>query len=246
MIEVSYLGALTAGLLTFFAPCTLPLIPAFIAYLAGNGDGRFKLSSGLMVTLGFTLGFSTLFILFGLAAGVFGQTLISHRDTLTVIGGIVVILLGLILLFGSQIPWLARFSNGFKLPSLNNDKSRFTASFAVGLAFASGFSPCLGPILGAILTIAATSGSITTSTALLASFSLGLALPFFVVTIFYQQLANRINRISPKFLDSLQIAGGLIFIIFGIMLLTGSYGELIGWLLQTYEEGFIARFGDFL
>lgn len=226
MIEIPLGSALLAGFLTFLAPCTLPLVPAFLGYLAGTSDNPTRRAL-IKITAGFTFGFSVVFIFFGLAAGLLGTTLLQHQDILTKIGGVIVVFMGLVLVFKGKLPnFLPTLSRpvGFRVPKIFKGEASFYSSLVTGVSFGFGFSPCLGPILGGILTIAATSGDVLQSTLLLALYSLGLAVPFFVLALFYKTLSAKLVATSPQLLDGIRIFGGLLFIALGVLLFTNSFG----------------------
>ena len=246
MIEVSIFAAFIAGLLTFIAPCTLPLIPAFLGYLSGadgsdnNSGDRFKV---VKVAVGFVLGFSTVFILFGAFASLLGAQLFEARGILTKVGGVIVTIIGLLIVFQTNLPFLSNKASGFKLPV--NTGSPFTA-FITGASFSFGWSPCIGPILGGILTIAATSGNIIDGILLMTVFSLGLGIPFIATGLFYKKAQSIFANISPNFLKWTQVIGGLIFVIFGILLFTNSFGYITVWGEHFFADLYFDSIADYL
>ncbi|MEK7660223.1 MAG: cytochrome c biogenesis protein CcdA [Patescibacteria group bacterium] len=176
-----------AGLFTFLAPCTLPLVPGYLAYISGtssrdlattdSGGGQRKrvMASAVLFVSGFTF----IFLIFGVAASRFGGALISYRSVLFPIGGAFLILFGLELAGLLHIAALSQHQ-AIALPARLRRGNKITA-FLFGATFAVGWSPCIGPILGTILTIAATRGSETIGAVLLGSFALGLAVPFLLI-----------------------------------------------------------------
>lgn len=226
-MSVGVISAFIAGVATFFAPCTLPLIPAFLAFLGGVGghssaSGSEELPSKhlRLVVLGqaalFALGFSLIFILFGMVSGAFGALLRDHREILARIGGAVIILFGLTLL---RVLPLGRFfapvSRG--IPKAIRPGTTY-GSFLLGALFALGWSPCLGPILGSILIISATQGTVIQGGFLLAIYSAGVALPFLFLAFLYDAALVYV-RAFMRIVPALSVIGALLLIVFGLLLL---------------------------
>jgi cytochrome c-type biogenesis protein len=230
MIEVTVISAFVGGLLTFLAPCTLPLIPAYIGFITGGKAANRKV---LLVRSGaFVLGFSVIFMLFGLASGVFGQFLVLHRLLISQVGGAIIIIFALSMLGFIKVPrfdFLPRKLPGFII------QGTIGGSFMLGLLFALGWSPCLGPILGTILILAASSGSALTGAALLAVYAIGLAIPFLMVALIFGATFNYIER-SKHVLGVLNTLSGILLFGIGIMMLIGQFGAL--------NSIFIGLFGD--
>lgn len=239
MMDVSSIGivaAFAAGIISFLSPCVLPLVPGYVSYVAGrsianrSGDGivSFRiLAVGL--SLCFVLGFSTIFVLLGASATALGRLLLSYRQELNLVGGVIVIGFGL-------------FSLGFLRPSWMERDLRFSASlpggqpagaYLLGMAFAFGWTPCIGPILGAILTVSATSASISNGVALLGVYSLGLGVPFVLAAIFTDGLLVRLKSIGGmgRVLKSL---AGAAMILMGVAMITGRLSTFSFWLLETF------------
>lgn len=228
------LPAFFAGLLTFLAPCTLPLVPGYLGFISGasladlqdpekaKGARRKIILNGLF----FVLGFSAIFILFGTLAGLLGQALIPYRIWLTRIGGAFVIIFGLFMLGAFRIPFLSG-EKRIKLPKFL-ELGRVDSSFIIGAAFAFGWTPCVGPILGSILLLTTASGTALGGAFLLAVFSLGLAIPFILVAIGIGSAAKYISRVSV-YLKWVSIVGGVFLIILGILLLTNNFSLLISY-----------------
>jgi len=236
------LSAFFAGMLTFLAPCTLPLVPAYLGFISGvstedlkdpekaAGARRKIMLNGIF----FILGFSVIFILFGTLAGFLGQGLATSREILSKIGGVLIVLFGLFMLGVFKIPAL-QADKRIKIPSfLTVGKS--TSSFAIGSAFAVGWTPCVGPILGSILLLASTSTTALQGGLLLAVFSLGLAIPFIFIAFAFSKATAYINQIS-KYLKWVSVIGGVFLIILGILLFTNNFSLLIQYGYEIF--GFI-------
>jgi cytochrome c-type biogenesis protein len=236
--SISHFLAFSAGLFSFISPCVLPLIPSYFCYLTGFSSEEIRSGSGrvrevtIKHALMFILGFSTLFILFGASATFFGKVFLSHRELLQKIGGAMIIVFGLYMM-------------GVIRPALFMRDSRFQfqkrpigliGSFLIGIAFGAGWTPCVGPILGSILLYASLSGSVWIGVQLLASYSLGLAIPFFLVSLggtfvldfFKGRSLEWVNRFAGVFL----VLVGVLIFSNSIAYLTAYLSEIgIGWLV---------------
>lgn len=258
------ISAFIAGLLTFLAPCTLPLVPGYLGFISGVSakdlqDPLTVKSAKRKIFLNglfFILGFSAVFIFFGTVAGFFGQILFGYRVWLSRIGGIFMILFGLFMLHPVRNPlrlWrggsrLKRLiSNGvnvLKTPFLSKEiqiktpalfqKGNPVNSFVLGATFGFGWTPCVGPILGSILTLAATSATALRGAFLLGVFSLGLAVPFLVIAAGFGSASARIAKLG-KFFNIVSTIGGLFLIFLGILLLTNKLGIWIAYFYQWFN-----------
>ena len=233
------ISAFVAGILTFLAPCTLPLVPAYIGFISGVStkdldDPEKARSARRKIFINgvfFTLGFSLVFIAFGTLAGILGQGLVPYRIWLTRIGGVLVILFGLFMLGAFNISFL-QVDKRIKLPSFIK-VGKPSSSLAIGGAFAFGWTPCVGPILGAILLLASTEGSALTGALLLTVFSAGLAVPFLLVALGFSHATKYINKIS-KYLKWVSIVGGVFLILLGFLLLTNNFSLLVQYGFQIF------------
>ena len=224
MAEVTIFVALIAGLGSFVAPCILPMIPAFLAYISGTTVTELGSKSGSVIsinrtgiilnTIFFVLGFSVVFSALGvLINSVLSNTAADISQSLNYIGGIIIISFGVFLLLSTKI----RALNVEKKFFPNRKKSSYPLSFVFGLAFAAGWTPCVGPILGTILTLAATTPSV--SFHLLLAYSMGLGIPFVLMGIFFSR-ATRIIRAMSKHLKYYNLILGGFIIVLGILVFT--------------------------
>lgn len=239
-----------AGLLTFLAPCTLPLVPAYLGFISGVSEEDLKdplkaKAARRKIFLNgvfFILGFSIVFIVFGTLAGLVGQGLTPFRIWLTRIGGGLVILFGLFMLGVFRLPFL-QVNKRMKVPSFLTI-GKPSSSLAIGGAFAFGWTPCVGPILGSILLLASTSTTALQGGLLLTVFSLGLAVPFILVALGYSHATKYIKKIS-RYLKWVSIVGGIFLIILGILLITNNFSLLIQYGFQLFDfigyEGLLER-----
>lgn len=227
--------AFIAGVLTFIAPCTLPLVPGYLGFISGASledledpekakKARWKI---FLNGLFFMIGFSAIFIIMGTLVGFIGATFLSpYRLWLGRIGGIFVIIFGLFMLNVLKIPFLMR-EKQFKAPAIFK-QGKSTNSFILGSAFAFGWTPCVGPILGSILLLASTSTSALQGALMLTIFSAGLAIPFLLIAIGIGSASRHVKNIS-KYLNIVSIIGGVFLIFLGILLVSGNIGLLISY-----------------
>jgi len=218
-MEVNIAIAFVAGVVSFLSPCVLPIIPGFLAYLAGGLSAEIKPSRKevFINSVFFVLGFSLVFA----ALGVLLNTVLTFvaydvQIWLSRIGGAIIILFGLYLTKLIKIPWLER---EHKITIQKKSKSKYVTSFLFGLAFAAGWTPCVGAALGAILALAATQPGAAFS--LLLAYSLGLGLPFLIVGLFTAQAAKLVSKMG-KWLYLVNVVFGVILIILGILVFTQS------------------------
>ena len=226
--------AFIAGILTFLAPCTLPLIPGYLGFISGASiedlkdptkvkKARWKI---FLNGLFFIVGFSLVFIILGTLAGFAGAALAKYQIWLTRIGGVFVIIFGLLMLNVFKIPFFAKEMK-FKAPTVFK-LGKPVNSLILGSAFGFGWTPCVGPILGTILLLASTSATAFQGAALLSIFSLGLAIPFLLIALGIGSASQYIEKIS-KYLNAISVIGGVFLVLLGILLLTNNMGLLIAW-----------------
>ena len=224
MTEPTIMVALLAGLASFIAPCILPMIPAFLAYISGTTLSEIKnqQKSNVQInkinivinTIFFVLGFSIVFSTLGvLINSVLLENVNQFTESLNIIAGIIIIIFGIFLILSTKINSL----NKEKKFHIKNFKSSYPMSFVFGLAFAIGWTPCVGPILGTILTLAATTPSISFS--LLLAYSTGLGIPFILMGVFYSKSTKIISSMT-KHLKYYNIVLGGFIILLGILIFT--------------------------
>lgn len=226
MTESLLIGSFLGGLISFLAPCVLPIIPGFLAYLAGASttDTGSKRKEIFINSVFFVLGFGIVFALLGVLLNTLLEGIAYDVQTwLSRIGGVMIIFFGLYLVGLIKIPFLER---EYKMSVNTKFKSRYATSFLFGLAFAAGWTPCVGPALGVILGLAATQPG--SAFILLLTYALGLGIPFLIVGAFTGQATEFINRhaVGLKYLN----------IVFGVILLA------LGVLIFTQKLSLIANF----
>ncbi|MGI9373920.1 MAG: cytochrome c biogenesis CcdA family protein [Hyphomicrobiales bacterium] len=239
-MEVSYLAALTAGILSFLSPCVLPLVPPYLCFIAGTSLDQLTEGDDLDPTVGrriflsavlFVLGFSTVFVLLGATASFLGQLISTHLEILSKIAGAVIIILGLNFLGVFKIAFFHREAR-FEGPS---KPMGYIGAYVVGLAFAFGWTPCVGPVLAAVLFYAAQETSAWKGVSLLATYSIGLGIPFLIAALAAQPFLNFMQRFR-KHLWAIEKLIGALLVITGILFLTGSMNEIGFWLLETFPS----------
>ncbi len=235
MISITLLVAFTAGVISFLSPCVLPLIPGYLAYLAGAsvGNATTKRKEIFINSIFFVIGFSLVFAILGILL----NTVLSHiaasiQMWLARLGGVLIISFGLYLVGLLKIPWLER---EFHFTIRHKFSSKYLTSLLFGAAFAAGWSPCVGAVLGSILGLAASQPSLAFW--LLLIYSFGLGAPFLIVGLFTAQATKLIDRYS-KWVTPITTIFGFILIGLGILVFTdnlsliANFDILNQWLLQ--------------
>ena len=240
MVDSSIVFSALAGAGSFFSPCILPILPAFVSYLSGTTLNEIQDASGqsgqsgqtlklkrstrlniFLNTIYFVLGFSLVFALLGVFLNsVLLSVGVSFQNVLTSVGGLVIIGFGVYLILCTK---LRRLNFEKKFTSIPKFKTSYITSFVFGAAFAAGWTPCVGPILGSTLTLAATAHGAAYNSLL--AYSLGLGIPFLVTSIFFSQ-ATSVIRKMVKHLKYFNPAMGIMLIILGILVFTNSLSIL--------------------
>lgn len=230
-------AAFAAGMISFLSPCVLPLVPAYVSYVAGQSstalarrrDVQHRLSA-LALSGVFVLGFGAVFVALGAGASALGSLLLRYRYEANLVGGAIVIVFGVLMIGMSRgMPWLQREWRFH--PSIPG--GRPAAAFVLGLAFGFGWTPCIGPVLGAILTLGATQVTGAGGVGLLAVYAAGLGVPFLLVALFTRELAARM-RVLRRVGWILQVVAGLVLVVMGIAMMTGELSRFAYWLLETF------------
>ncbi len=238
-LEVSIWAAAAAGLFSFLSPCVLPLVPPYLVFISGlsldelkQRDGAASSRQSLRVLLAaffFVLGFTTVFVGLGATASYFGQLLRSELPLLARIAGIFIIIMGLNFLGVFKLAFLAREARYHQ----ERKPLGLIGAYAIGLAFAFGWTPCIGPVLAAILSIAAATESVSRGAGLLAVYSLGLGIPFLISAASLNLFLGFFARFKSK-LGLVEKIMGAALVLTGLMFLTGQMQVLSYWLLETF------------
>jgi cytochrome c-type biogenesis protein len=231
--ELNAAAAFLAGLLSFASPCVLPLVPSYLSFLTGTSLEDLKTAKSGEVKIrvlshacAFVAGFTLIFMLIGLSSSAVGLAFAPYKKLIARIGGIVIIVLGLHMTGLLRIPLLAMD----KRLHIRPHKSSLFLSFAVGLGFAAGWSPCIGPILSAIILLAGQQ-EIARATLLLFLYAMGLAVPFLITAAAITQSLAALDRIKPL-LPTIEIVSGVILTATGFVLATNSFTRIVGTLYQ--------------
>lgn len=216
--------AFAAGLVSFFSPCVLPLLPGYLAYATGLGAadvlqgrshrGRLVIGSAL-----FVLGFAVVFTAYGTVAGALGQTLLVHQATITRVLGVLVIVLGLI--FAGVLPLGRRELRLQRLPAAG-----IAVAPLLGVVFAIGWTPCIGPVLGVVLNLGYNEATAVRGALLAFVFALGLGLPFVLAGLAYPRLARAVGVVRRHQQVVLRL-GGVLMVAVGVLLVTGVWDRLM-------------------
>ncbi|GBE28123.1 thiol:disulfide interchange protein precursor [bacterium BMS3Bbin03] len=235
--NISLFIAFAAGFLSFIAPCALPLVPSYLSYITGltfkdlTGKGVRILT--IKHSLLFIAGFSTVFILLGATASSLGNMLRDYQTILRWIGGIIIIFFGFYIMGLLKLNFLSRskkFEFEKKPPGL-------LGSFLVGSSFAIGWTACVGPILGTILFYAGSTGTVSQGVKLLAAYSLGLGIPFFLTSLAVNSFLSAFKRIR-KYMHLIEIISGVFLLIVGVLILT-NYFVILSSYLQSIGIGYM-------
>lgn len=214
-MDVSYPIAFGAGFLSFFTPCLLPMIPAYIMYITGvNVEDELSKRRllALIRTLGFVIGFTIIFMIMGSSATFLGQIFVRNSVLFSRISGIVIIIFGLHLM---GVLNLKIFNLGARTKAPKKMTNWFS-SVLMGMVFAAGWTPCFGPVLGAILMYASGASTVSNGMSLLFIYSLGMAIPFLLTALFINVFIKFMNK-ADKLMYYLPKIGGAIMVVFGLL-----------------------------
>ena len=237
MFDINLPIAFGAGLVSFFAPCVVPLLPAYVGYVTGvsakelKEQGYAKYRKQMIVSsLFYILGFSIVFVLLGTTVASLGAVFVKYGRLIQRVGGFIILIFGLEFAGFFNFPILAK-TKQFTLPSWVNKLGNLRAFF-VGVVFATAWTPCVGAILGSILALAAISGTAVRGATLLFVYSLGISLPFMIVSLTLAAAPKYLSFIS-KHIGKIARVSGIILAILGLLLLTDTYKYLNSWLFET-------------
>ncbi|MFA5104673.1 MAG: cytochrome c biogenesis protein CcdA [Candidatus Margulisiibacteriota bacterium] len=228
-LNISAAGAFLAGVISFFSPCILPLVPSYMSYITGSVFSGLENEEDLagikrnttLYSLLFIAGFSSVFVLLGCAASFAGSLFLEYRDYIRITGGVLIFVFGLHIMGWLRIGVLNSY---FKLDAKKTAPG-YLRSFLAGIIFAAGWTPCVGPILGSILILAGTEATILNGILLLGLYSLGMAIPFFVISLSANFFLARLNKLK-EWVPLINNISGIALIITGIFLITGMFGTL--------------------
>lgn len=235
-LDVGLVGAFVAGLLSFASPCVLPLVPPFLAFIAGlsieelAADDRRSAAARVVVpALAFVAGFTTVFVVLGATASVIGKAVTQHMQLLSYLAGGLIVVMGLHFIGILRIPLLYRTAK----IDVDAKPAGLLGAYLVGLAFAFGWSPCVGPVLTAILLMAGAEDSAGQGALLLLVYALGIGVPFLVSALF----ADRFMRLSGRLrahMGLVEKVMGALLVVTGGLFLSGQMATISFWLLETF------------
>ncbi len=240
-LEISLLGALGAGLLSFLSPCVLPLVPPYLCFLGGvsldqlTGQdaprGAIVTRQVLISAVMFVLGFTTVFVALGASSSFLGQFVAEYLDVLSQVAGVVIIA------FGLHFLGLFRFAFLMREARFHVDArpAGMAEAYVVGLAFAFGWTPCVGPVLAVILMVAGGGDSVWYGASLLAAYSLGIGLPFIAAAFAAGPFTRLIRRFAGGVRKVEMVMGGFL-VVTGILFLTGAMSSMAYWLLEAFPS----------
>lgn len=228
--------ALAAGVVSFFSPCVIPLVPGYLSYVTGlgvsevDGGGRGRLLAGSTL---FVLGFSAVFVSFGTLFGAIGFRLLAYEREVSLVMGSLIIVLGLA--FMGAVPWLNREATLRRVPSVGVGAAPF-----LGALFAIGWTPCIGPALGAVLLLSSTpdGGGEWRGAILTVGYCIGLGVPFILAALGFGRFL-RVSAWAARHRRTLMFIGGFMFIAVGVLLVSGWWAELMVWMRQQFINDFV-------
>ncbi len=228
--------AFGAGVLSFLSPCVLPLVPSYLSFVTGMSledlqEGLDRRTT-LLHSLLFVAGFTGIFLILGASASFLGQFFRMYETWISRVGGLIIILLGLHLAGAFRLAPLMRERRVY----LHDKPAGYLGTLGVGAAFGAGWTPCIGPVLGAILTFAASQDQFWSGVSLLFVYSLGLAVPFLLSALALDVFLRAFARFR-RFLPVVQVASGILLVLLGLLLLTGTFSAL-----SSYLARFTPRF----
>mgnify|MGYP003626278799 CR=1 FL=1 len=238
MMDITFIGALIAGLLSFLSPCILPIVPFYLSYLAGVGMNQISADApidsavrrrAVLAACMFAAGVITIFMGLGAAATVFGQVVREYFDILRWIAAAIIIAMGLHFLGVIRIGFLYR---QFRADAGDTSNVSLLGAYVIGLAFAFGWTPCVGPVLAAILFTAAGADTAGTGAMLLFVYGLGMTAPFVLAALFIGPFMRWMSRFR-RHLGLIEKLMGVMLIIFGILIATNTINYIAQWMLEV-------------
>lgn len=239
MLDVSLISAFAGGLIVFFSPCILPIVPFYLSYMAGasmsdiSADGALAPGVRLRAFLAsvmFSLGIITVFVLLGAAAFGLSQAFRSHQTEFRIVAALIVLVMGLHFLGVLRIGFLNRV---FQMDAGNTGNMSVLGAYLVGFAFAAGWTPCVGGVLTAVVFAASTEATAMRGLVLLLVFGVAMTTPFMVAALFigpFLRFAAKFRRHLPK----VEKAMGLLLIVFAALIATDSVNYIAQWMLQAF------------
>jgi len=239
MLDVSLWSAFVGGLVVFFSPCILPIVPFYLSYMAGTGINVLSDDGGLppgiqtkavLSSVMFSLGIITVFVLLGAAAFSISQSFRTYQDEFRYVAAAIILLIGLHFLGVIRIGFLNR---QFQVQAGDTNKMSVMGSYVVGLAFAAGWTPCVGGVLTAVVMTASFEDTAYQGIGLLFVFGLGLTLPFVMAAFFIKPFLRFAGKFR-RYLGAVEKLMGLLLMGFAILLITNSINGIANWMIETF------------
>lgn len=235
MGKINLLLVFVEGLLSFFSPCILPILPIYLGILSSSsieslreGRGQFINSTLLKNTILFILGISSTFFILGSSVGILKQFLISDKKILMLIGGMLIVIMGMLYMGYLNLPFLQK-ERKFQI-SVNEMKP--LTAYLLGFTFSFGWTPCVGPMLASVLIMASSSSTRATGNLMIMIYTIGFTIPFIVLAIFYSKLFKFLDSIKHH-MKTIQKLGGAILIISGLVMAMGGYDKAYDYLKRV-------------
>ena len=241
--SLGLLVAFSAGLLSFLSPCVLPLFPSYLSFITGMSVDRLAAdatagarSRVLLHSITFIAGFTVVFVSLGASFSAAGQFLLDYRDWIRIAGGVLIVIFGLYIAGVLRIGAFGRTAQ----VQIRNKPAGFIGSFAVGLTFAIGWTPCVGPILGSILTLASNDKTVQQGVGLLLAYSAGLGVPFLLSSVALGGFLKFFKKYRP-FIPTVERLAGVLLVAVGILVVTNYYIVLNSWAVSLTPEWLLKR-----
>lgn len=236
-MEITFVGAALAGLLSFFTPCILPMVPFYLSYMAGISMSELRDEGGIapgaqrrliISAFAFAMGVTSIFVMLGMGATALGQAFAQWKEPLSYVAAVILALFGLHFLGILRIPLLYREA---RMES-KAEPTTILGAYVMGLAFGFGWTPCVGPALASILMIASGMGDITQGGLLLFVYGLGMTSPFIVAAFFARPFLGWAQR-NRKYLGYVEKIMGVMLLVFALLIATGSVNMIAQWLIDV-------------
>ena len=241
--SLGVLVAFSAGLFSFLSPCVLPLFPSYLSFITGMSVDRLTAQAdagartrALLHSFAFIAGFTAVFVSLGASFSAAGQLLFDYRDWIRIAGGALIVIFGLYIAGVLRVGIFGRTQQ----IHIHNKPAGLVGSFAVGLTFAAGWTPCVGPILGAILTLASNEKTVQRGIGLLLAYSAGLGLPFLLSSVALGGFLRFFKHYRP-FIAGVERVAGVLLVAVGILVVTNYYIVLNAWALSLTPEWLLKR-----
>ena len=235
--------AFSAGLFSFLSPCVLPLFPSYLSFITGMSVDRLTAEVGTSErtrafahSVAFVAGFTAVFVALGASFSAAGQFLMDYRDWIRIAGGVLIIVFGLYI---AGILRIGLFGRSAQI-AIKSKPAGYLGSFAVGLTFAIGWTPCVGPVLGSILTLAGSDKTVREGVALLLAYSAGLGLPFLLFSVALGGFLRFFKRYRPL-IPVVERAAGVLLVVVGVLVATNYYIVLNSWAISLTPEWLLKR-----